>query len=248
MHQKKYTFMKKSFMLLLAALLFSGIVFGQQKKVAIISVFFDKNVSGSLTEDMIEKISVDPHFNFDNLATDFKDRLFSKYVQELPVDLIPEDQVITRDGYSDLTSVDMGSFWYKRMALPEGYVFIDSRPLIKDAGSIQKAFDIIEGVDAVMICYVDFNLGSGVGGNTLGGNKIMAYANFKIFDKNGKKIMAIRESAQSKGMMMNALGGSVYKPEKLQELSAEALEELYEDLDKKLAKNSAKVEKKLNAL
>ena len=240
--------MRKLSLLVLAALLISIASYSQNKKVAIISVFFDKNVSGSLSEDMIERISEDPHFNFDSLATDFKDRLFSKYISELPVDLISEDQVIAVDGYKSLTAVDMTSFWYKRMALPDGYVFIDSRPFVKNVGSIQRAFDLIEGVDAVMICYVDFNLGSGVGGNTLGGNKIMAYANFKIFDKNGKKIMAIRESAQSKGMMMNAFGGSVYDPEKLQELSAEALEKLYADLDKKLAKNSAKVEKKLNAL
>lgn len=99
-----------------------------------------------------------------------------------------------------------------------------------------------------MICYVDFNPGSGMGGNNVDASKIMAYANLKIFNRNAKNFVAIREMAQSKGFIINALGGSVYDPEKLSELCQQALDALYNKLDKKLGKYKVRVQKKLSEL
>lgn len=222
----------------------------QDKKVAIISVFVDKNVTGSFTEALIQKVSEDDHFNFDSLATDFKNKLFEKYIAELPVEIIPENEVIEAEGYKDLKTGSEKSVYDLQMQPAIGYVFINPNTALSGSSvkNIRKAFELFPEAELVMICYVDFSLGTGAGNSMISGNKIFAYANFKIFDKNGKKVVAIREGAQSKGMMLSTLGGSVYDGEKLQQLCYEALDALYEDLDRKLSKNYKKVKKKLDKL
>jgi|GEM_PF-4442531 len=231
--------------LLISIILMAGSA--QEKKIAVISIFFDKNISGTLTEDMINDISKDKNFDFVKLANDFRTKLFEKYLPSLGIVTIDEKSVIGNAEYKMIKSGSK-SIWDVRMQTPEGYKFIDSRPLMKDDEIIKKTFAIFPEVSAVMICYVDFNMGTSTGGSVVGANKIMAYANFKILDRNAKNVVTIREYAQSKGFMVNALGGSVYNPEKLAELSNEALEALYRDLDKKLIKNKEKVQKKLSEM
>jgi len=239
--------MKTKVLMVLLVLFISLASTQPAKKVAVISIFFDKNISGTLTEDMINDISKDKNFDFVKLVSDFRDQLFSTYLPSLGIDIIPETTVLQHPEYKKLKS-GQSSIWDVRMQTPEGYKFIDSRPLLKDDEIIKKTFQFFPEANAVMICYVDFNMGTSTGGSTVGANKIMAYANFKILDKNAKNVVTIREYAQSKGFMVNALGGKVYNPEKLAELSSEALEALYKDLDKKLVKNKEKVQKKMMEL
>ena len=238
----------KKLITLLALMVCVGAVTAQTKKVALISVFFDKNISGSASEALIKQAMEDDAINFDSLALDFKNKLFEKYISELPIDLIPESDVITKPGYADLASAEPGSAFFGRMECPEGYVFIDSRPSLGKKKNISEAFKVIPEADLMLVVFVDFSQGTGAGVGGLSGNKILANANFKFFTPDGKKAFALRESAESKGMMMSALGGAVYDSKKAQELSGEALEKLYKDLDKKLSKKKAKAEKKLAKL
>lgn len=241
--------MRKIILVAFFAILFLT-TYAQDKKVAIISVFVDKNLTGDMGEVLLQKLNKDKNFNFDSLANDFRDKLFEKYVSELPIELIPEEKVITVEGYKDLKTGSEESIWDLRMQPASGYVFIDARTGLSGSNvkNIRKSFELIPEADLVMVCYVDFGLGAGTGGGLVSGNKISAYANFKILDKNGKKVIVIREYAQSKHMMVTGLGGTAYDPDKLKELSNEALEALYKDLDKKLEKNYKKVQKKLSKL
>ncbi len=217
--------------------------YSQLKKIAIVSIYFDKNLSGNMEERFIMELAESSTIDFDSLANDFKEMLFNKYVKGLPLELILEEEVINAEGYESLKSDKLldGS-----IVPANGYVLIEARAIVKDNRSIKESFNVVKDADGVMVCYIDFGMGAGASVGPVGGNRIIAYANFKIFDKNGKKVVAIRENAESDGIMMSAFGGSVYDYDKLIELSIEALDNLYEDLDKKLEKNYKKVNKKLN--
>lgn len=220
----------------------------QKSKVALISVFIDKNLTGDLNEEVLKALGDDTHFKFDSIAQNFKDKFFTQYAPSLPIEFVPEDSIISNPAYRNLGLGEMNDNNSKRYATPKGYVYINSRWPSKDKTSIENAFKLLPPeVDFVMIAYVNFDMyqSSQVGMVTF--SKMRAYVNFKIMDRTGKKVVSVKEYARSQDSTVGVTfsGINISDVKELRPLCYQALNKLYLDLEKDLPKDSKKILKKI---
>jgi hypothetical protein len=221
-------------------------IMAAETKVALVSVFIDKNMTEGVNDDFLKWIMNDDYFEFDSLVNNFKDKFFNQYASELPVEFLGEDSVINAEGYQNLGSGITGS---SRYATPAGYVQIDSRWGSKDKASINEAFSILpQSVDFIMVAYLNFKLVESATIDNVTFSKIEAYVNFKMMDRNGKQVVSIKERAKSIDRVMElslGRGWSISDVHDLKPLCYQALHKLYEDLTKDLQKDSKKMNKKI---
>ena len=235
-------------MLLLIVDISSYSLNAQKSKVALISVFIDKNLTGNLNDEVLKGLSNDDYFKFDSIALNFKEKFFTKYASHLPLEFVAEDSIIKNPAYRDLGLGEMNDNNSARYATPKGYVYINSRWPSKDKTSIENAFKLLpKDVDFVMIAYVNFDMVQSAQVGMVTFSKMRAYVNFKIMDKTGKKIVSIKEYGKSQDTTtgVNFAGINFSDVKKLRPLCYQALNKLYLDLEKDLAKDTKKVKKKV---
>ena len=227
---------------------FSGLA---QKKVALVSVYVDKRLIDVPWEPLILEKFYET-MNYDSLSMDFKDRLFAKYIGTLPIDLIPEAEVIGREGYSNLATKPFNENLNRRQCA-EGYVFIESRPMHRDKDDFDKALGLFPEAELLLVCFLDFEFDQyQVGGQNgfipMQMAKIVAHVNFKFFTRDGKPAFTLREKARSKSSMVVGAFQKEKTSKDVQKLTHQAMKRLYEDLDKKLTAKKKKVASKLSKL
>lgn len=242
--------MKKQILLsvlIACAIMFVNVSHAQLKKVAIISVYGDKNLSDDPMNTLIyEKILKDSSYNITRIINDFDKVLREKFVQKFPFEVMAKEDVITTDGYkeiADLTRFKSGNYY---VVPGEGYVSIAAWGAIaQDDEAIKKAFEILpDDVDGVIIAYLNFNMYQSGGIGPLSRQKVYAVVNMKIFNRDVKRLFKLREKETSDTGIM-AVGGIVTQPKEVMPLIDNASENLFVAMDKKLDKSLGKMIKKM---
>ena len=245
--------MKKT--ILLISLFTAFISHSQIKKAAIISIYGSKNLSDDpLETKLYEALLDDDSFDISKTVLTFEEMIETKIVPSFGFPFMPKSDVVTTEEYKGIKTRYMeeidekSSGWdkfFQGLVPAEGYKNLASFGIVNDKKAILKFFELFPDVDAVMIAYIDYNLYDGVGAFGMSKKKVYANANIKLFNRDGKRIFKLKESESSdKGVL--AVVGIVPSPEKLKPLIEEATENLFNGLDKKIAKSMKKMLKKLN--
>jgi hypothetical protein len=227
-----------------------SLVNAQNKKVAVVTFYGDKQIGvselGGNAEALkfISNIAEDPSFNIEAMLTKFHDSFFTNYAEDLPFDLVEEKDVLTNEAYQNFeieTNV---------LAAQEGnyYIFPDYKfiPINGSKKNLEGIFEALNNeYDGVMLVgiYFDFKPKIAFGGNGTAG--VRAYASIYLYNKELKKVLSINETAVSNKTVGLVKGIPTAKAAKIIPLCENALEELMEDLNKKIGKLTKKVDKKL---
>jgi hypothetical protein len=217
----------------------------QLKKVALISVFGNRNLSNNILEtSLYETLMKDSSFNLTKIVTKFDNIITTTLVPQFPFPFVPKEEVVNANGYKDLKELTK---WAKddwQTTPAEGYVPIAAFGIFDDEAAIKKSFDVIPDIDGVMIAYIEFQLYDAVGMGGITTKKVYAYVNIKIFDKDGDRIFKLKERSSSSGSVM-AIGGFVTDVKKIMPLINDASDKLLVDMQQKLPKSLAKMAKKM---
>lgn len=246
----QYTHMKKLLLLFPAfILLFTATTHAQDKKVAVVTFYLNKqiDVSGfgtTNTADAVLRLANDPNFKLTKSFKRFHDQFFSDCLKSFPLQFLPEEQVLNNGLYKDFAPEAKvnANLLEDDVNLPiKGYKVI--QPL-KSNGNEKKLLQMFSECDGVMKVYVDFDLQKkGFGGVAV--TKVNARAHIIIFNKNGDKVFSIKEEALSKISGALIAGIPFVTPAKVQPLCESALDELMMALFRDLPEMAKKADHKL---
>ena len=222
----------------------------QKKKVAVVGFYSDKIIGftdlGIGSEGLITEVlnlRDNPDFDLTSILTQYHDKFFNDFSKEFPFELLPEETVTTNEEYKAFTpKFDKDEEELKRYVIIDGYKYIHEGILGKEnEEAVAKMFN--EEADGVMFVEVHFEFvkGFGVGGTAT--VKMKAFTRIALYDKTGKKVFVINESAKSKKGSVMVGGIPVMKTTKILPMCESALEELMKDLDKRLPKIIKKTDK-----
>ena len=218
----------------------------QTKKVAVVTFYADKNVDlsdvGLAGAEIIADLAKDPSFNLQPLVNQFHDKFFNEYAKKFPFELIPEAQVTGNAAYQAFKPEYSTAITGDSYVTAPGYIAVDHNVGKKNESELLKIFN---DVDGVMFVFLTFNMNKGFGVGGTATTKMQAYANIVLYNKEGKKVFTINEHANSKKTGVMVGGVPVMKPEKVLPMCESALDELMEDLDKRIQKIIDKSAKKL---
>ena len=242
--------MKKNILLVCIALFIMTKGFAQDKKVAVVGFYTDKIISFSDlnigSEELIAsvlKLRDNPDFDLTPILEQFHEEFFSTYAKKFPFELLPEEDVTTNPDYIAFTpKYDKDEDELKRFVVYDGYKYIHEGFMGKD-NEVATAKLFSDKADGVMFVEIHFALqkGFGIGGTAT--VKMRAYARIALYDKNGKKIFAIKEGENSKKTSVMVGGIPVMKTEKILPMCESALKQLMKDLEKRLPKIIKKADK-----
>lgn len=239
------------------ALLVANKSYAQLKKVAVISIYGNRNLSDNAMDRAFnEKLLKDSSYNVDGLVAKFANYVNDEMIKDFPFAFVPKDEVVNHPEYKKLGEVASASKNNETYDILDGkvsvystapgYVPIASFGIIDDVKAIKQAFTFLPAdVDGVMIAFITFRLEDQAGMMGLTVKKVRAYANVKIFNREGKRIFKLKESELSKESVTGAMG-IVVEPNKVMTLVKSAFEELLAAMKKKMPKSLAKLAKKID--
>lgn len=229
----------------------------QLTKVAVISVFGDKNLSDNAMEtEMYKAVLEDDSWDMQAMINEFDKLLLTDIVSLFPFPFLPKEEVVEAEGYPALyektsyyqpNETGQKMFAWSTIVPAEKYVAIAAFGLaLNDDEAIIASFDLLpEDVDGVMIAYINFNIYTEAGAMGITTEKVMANCNIKIFNREGSRIFKLKESEKSNSGV-TAVGGFVTDPKKVIPMIIDSKDNLYEALKKKLPKKLAKMAKKID--
>ena len=237
-------------------MLLSNTLFAQLNKVALISVYGNRELSDNpLEKAMNEKLLNDTSFNLAPFVEQFCSVINNDLLKEFPFPFVPKEEVLNAPGYKELEQYTGSAASGKTVSVSDGvvspynvaqgYIPIASFGIIDDVKAIKKAFEILPpDVDGVMIAYLSFRLVDQAGAFGVSIKKVQAYANIKIFNREGKRIFKLKDYETSKGGIA-AVGGFVAETKKIMPHIKDASDNLFESMKKKMVKSLAKLAKKI---
>lgn len=222
----------------------------QEKKVAVVGFYTDKIIGfselGIGSEKLLEEVlnlRDNPDFDLTPILEKFHKEFFENYSKEFPFQLLPESEVTNNEAYIAFQPKwDKGADELKRYIIYDGYKYIYEGFAGKDnEEGVAEIFK--ENADGIMFAEIHFDLvkGFGIGGTAT--VKMKAFLRMSLYDKTGKKVFVINESATSKKTSVMVGGIPVMKTEKILPMCESALEELMDDLNGKLSKIVKKADK-----
>jgi hypothetical protein len=245
-------FTKKSILTLFAALLvFAGcssvdtakIKDKENVAVTLISVDQYIDMTDVQSEAMIaQRILDDDSFDLTPMADQLRNNVFGRYQDRLPNNFLAEERVIDSDRYQSFRLFDNENFEdrFKKVNViaPEGYKHY--KPIYLNASMEKRMLKAIpDEADAMMFASIDYEFKED--SNFLfkilpfGTKQAVVKANLymEMFNEEGDTIMKIHKSASSDNKM-NMVGGISVKPDKIQDLCAEASRNVFEETDQYL--------------
>ncbi|MGH1387915.1 hypothetical protein [Kordia sp.] len=243
--------MKKNVTLLLL-ILFTSLSFSQKKKVAVVSFYTDKTIDftdlGIGNEELITSIANlrdNPDFNLTPILEKFHKEFFNEYSKKFPFELLPEEEVLTNAAYIKFQPKwDKSEEELTRYIVYDGYKYIYEGFLgKKNEEGMANIFK--ENADGVLFVEIHFSLVKGFGIGGTASIKMKAYCRMALYNKDGKKVFAINESAKSKKTAVMVGGIPAMSPKKILPMCESALDRLMKHLDKRLKKIAKKADKKL---
>jgi hypothetical protein len=231
-------------------MLFALTVFGQDKKVAVVTFGVNRYVgtrdlaNGASIAAGIASLAKNPNFKLEGVLDNFYSVFFNEYAQSFPFKLLPETQVLENEQYKNYKTVDTTSYSYKFQLLKKGYNNLAVSILYKK--DINKMIEIFGNEsDGYMFVNLEFEFAPKVAFGGMGTAGISAYANISIWNKEGKKVVSIYEFATSKGTVPLIAGVPAIKLEQILPLCQDASDRLLSDLKGKLPKIIKKANEKL---
>jgi len=241
--------MRKPLLLFSVLVLFFATSRAQDKKVAVVTFYFVKQVDvsgfgGANTQEAVSRLADDPKFNLRPALKTFHDHFFSDYSKSFPFQFVPEEQVIGSSLYKDFFA-DAGSgvdVLQVGTNLPaKGYKVILP---VKGNVNEKALLKIIDQCDGIMKVYVDFAIEKrGFGGVAV--VKINARAHFDIFNRKGDKVFSLKEEALSKISGAFVTGIPFFTVPKVLPLCESAMDELMIALQNDLPNKVKKADHKL---
>ena len=227
------------------------------KKVAIVTFYADKYIDVSMinsTAGLVTSVSTmgdDPNFDLKPALESFHKAFFDIVAKNLPFELLDEKDVIGDEQYKAYESRWGETADKDRSKLMKRFIAVDgykpmSEFLGKKGRNELKMLEMFKGkVDGVMFVRLDFAFNPQVAVGGMGTAKIRAFCRMKLWNKEGKKVFALNEYANSKKSIGLVAGVPVMKAKKIVPLCTEATERLIADVLKKIPKKVSKVVKKL---
>ena len=241
--KKLFIFFNLSLLILLAS------VHAQDKKVAVVTFYADKQIDISRVatksaEASVTKLCNDPDFDMSSFLKNFHDQFFKNYAKKFNFQLLPEREVIDNSDYKDFVPNDPAAAGALRDELTlaaKGYKVV--LPL-KDNANEKKLADMFASADGIMKVYLDFSMEKkGLGGVAL--VKVNASVHILLFDKNGKKVFSTTETAISQLSGSQIARISFLTPKKVLPLCENAVDELMIKLQQDMPKIAEKADVKL---
>ena len=245
--------MKKIIFTLIVCIFFANIFAQNKKKVALVSFYCDKKISGTGLGNIIEALISDTNFNLQPVVNKAYNQFANEYAKDFPFDLIENDKIIGNEKYKshvskflrDTTLITHTSS-VGQYVTANGLVFAFGDPIAlaltpKDKRDPCVMPDYFPEADGLLFVSIDYSFESRLMGLGAG---IIANINIFLYDKDCKKIFSVRESAKSKGKVAAVGGIPLMKPEKIQPLCEDVTEELFKDLKGRLGKIVRKSAKK----
>ena len=222
----------------------------QLNKVAIISVWGDKNLSDNpMDTKMYEKLMKDTSFNISSIVYQFDELMRNDVIPQFPFPFMPKEEVVATEGYQDLIELSTYKHGVNTYYIVPAKDYVPLAAFgvgLQDDEAILKSFELLpDDIDGVMIAYINFNMVDAGGVGPYSAKKVQAYCNIKIFNKAGKRIFKLKESAPS-DKKVSAVGGIITEPKKITPLVLQASDNLFADIKKTLPKKLAKMAKKID--
>lgn len=237
----------KTVVFVFAFLLLAGAASAQIKKGALISVFGDRNLSDNpLDTKIYETLMKDSSFNLTPIVNKFDQTIREKFLPQFPFPFLAKDEVIKSAGYPELKELTRWAKESWSTTSADGYVPIAAFGIADDTDAIKKSFEVVQqGVEGVMIAYINFNIYNAGGFGPMSKSKVYAYVNLKIFNKDGKRIFKVKERASS-DMGVLAVGGIITDTKKVMPMIESAADNLLKDMNTVLPKALAKMTKAMD--
>jgi len=256
--------MKKLFYLTVILALTTCVVFGQKKRVAVVTFYVDKYIGankiaeGSRQSTYEKTKEDDPRFDLRPILDEFHEIFMEKYVKEFPFEIVSEDVILNHpmyqaykglDGVEDTDSID-----HLNEAIHDRFIAIDGYNVLLTGGNMLRSWrteshllKILKDVDidGVMFVYLSYAWEPKVALGGLGNAGIRSYINMDLYNKEAKKVFKLDEYAVSKKGVPLVSGAPIFNYDKLLPMCASATEELLDDLHKKLPKYVKKTDKSL---
>jgi len=256
--------MKKVFVIFLCALFATTIIYGQKKRVAVVTFYVDKYINAdkivetSRASTYKKTMEDDPRFDLRPILQNFHETFLKDYVKKFPFELIPEEEVLNHemfkaykglDGIESQDSIDnLNDAINDRFISIEGYnVLLTGGNLLRSWRTESHLITILEDidVDGVMFVYLHYAWEPKVAVGGLGNCGIRAYINMDLFNKESKKVFKLEEHATSKKGVALIQGAPIFNYDKLMPMCESATDKLLDDLNKEIPKLIKKVDKKL---
>lgn len=237
----------KSCLAIIALLLAASNFFGQINKVAIISIWGDKNLSDNpIDTKLYEKIMNDPSFDISNQVNKFEELMMQKLIPAFPFPFMPKNEVVGKEGYEALNELSTYKNTAYMVSPADQYIALAAFGIVQDNDAIKKALELYPDVDGVMIAYMDYTLQDGSGVGPYMTKKIRGDCNIKIFDREGKRIFKLKTYGKPSKTSASSIGGIITDVNKINTMIEEASVSLFEKMEGKMEKKLAKMAKKLS--
>jgi hypothetical protein len=221
-----------------------------EKKVAVTTFFVDRHIgisdlstNAAFAADIFIKMAKDSNFNLQPVLDDFKTKFFSEYVKFFPFAMKPEAEVLENKEYQ---AYEENLGLNIRPLTPSGYKVMYPNILRRKANRSQyEMLRIFPDVDGVMYVYLHYSFVNTFSIRGMGTAGIRANCSIWLYNKEGKKVFRIIESAISDGTVGMVAGVPVMDLEKILPLCYDASTKLFEYLNEKLPTIFYKAGKKL---
>lgn len=249
--------MKKTVALfLLAFLTFSPLSLNAQDKTVALTTFwvskhigFEELGGSAALVAGIASLTEDPNFNLQPVLDNFYNTFMNDYSKLFPFKLLDESKVLEKPEYQNYE----GRFnededkdrskWFERFLFPKTYKPLQESAFKGEKSNQMQMVEMFKDLaDGVMFVSMGYDFVKKTAPFTAG---VRAFVRIKIWNNEGKRVVAINEYATSKKSVAIVAGVPIMSPDKLLPLCESASEKLVLDLRKRIKKMVAKVAKKL---
>lgn len=238
--KKKFPIVAITLLLFLSACIVSKEKLAGVEKVAFVSVMLKKEIDMSefnSVAGMMSQVLQDEEFDLEPITNRTKDKVKDELAKEMPFQLLPEEQVINKDGYKEIVQ-EQGAFMKVSKysyEIPTGYVPLNSLSK-KGRLAALAAFPEAQGVMYVRLSY-RLNKISSIGG--FGVAEIAATMDVAVYNRANKKALYVQKRGRSEDRIKFALGGA-FDAKKITSMCEEATEDAYQKVSAYVNKKMAK--------
>jgi hypothetical protein len=222
----------------------------QNKKVAVVTFYANKFIEadeslagGAALVAAISAIAKDDNFNLKPTLDKFHKTFFENFSKEFPFDFIDENTVLNNEEYKNYVRRDTSYTFLNNSLSMEGYNLYDVGVMYKQ--DLDKMASIFPDVDGFMFIFMSFKIAPKVSVGGMGTAGVQANITMKLWNKEGKKVFNIYESAMSKKTVALIGGVPVMKTVEILPACETAADILLEDLLERMPKIVKKVGAKL---
>jgi hypothetical protein len=173
----------------------------------------------------------------------FHKTFFENFSKEFPFDFIDENTVLNNEEYKNYVRRDTSYTFLNNSLSMEGYNLYDVGVMYKQ--DLDKMASIFPDVDGFMFIFMSFKIAPKVSVGGMGTAGVQANITMKLWNKEGKKVFNIYESAMSKKTVALIGGVPVMKTVEILPACESAADILLEDLLERMPKIVKKVGAKL---